>query len=351
MFHRNVKALSCLGGKTIGGWRLVNLQVIGDFLTKVPVSSRLIGDVGGTNARFAWQTDPAAPLTLIERLPCADFESIGAAIQTYLNNHGLPTPRSCAIGIATPITGDRVQMTNHHWSFSIAALKNHYQFEQFMVINDFTALALALPEIARSELHQIGPGAEVEGSPKALIGAGTGLGVSGLLPSGKSDWVPISGEGGHVSLSAQTEEEAAVIANLRTRFGHVSAERVLSGPGLVNLYEASAAIDSRSPALNIPEEILQASDTDPDCKRAVQWFCAFLGSVAGDLALTLGARGGVYIGGGIAPRLLAILERSEFRARFEDKGRFRSYLSTIPTWVIVSEHSPALIGAARALER
>jgi glucokinase len=242
-------------------------------------------------------------------------------------------------------------MTNHHWSFSIAALKNHYQFEQFMVINDFTALALALPEIARSELHQIGPGAEVEGSPKALIGAGTGLGVSGLLPSGKSDWVPISGEGGHVSLSAQTEEEAAVIAHLRTRFGHVSAERVLSGPGLVNLYEASAAIDSRSPALNIPEEILQASDTDPDCKRAVQWFCAFLGSVAGDLALTLGARGGVYIGGGIAPRLLAILERSEFRARFEDKGRFRSYLSTIPTWVIVSEHSPALIGAARALER
>jgi glucokinase len=325
--------------------------VVGDFLTKVPGSSRLIGDVGGTNVRFAWQSDPAAPLTLIERLSSADFESIGSAIQTYLTNHELPTPRGCAIGIATPITGDRVQMTNHHWSFSISALQNHFQFEQLVVINDFTALALALPGIDRSELRQIGPGVEVDRSPKALIGAGTGLGVSGLLPSGKSDWVPISGEGGHVSLSAQTEEEAAVIAHLRTRFGHVSAERVLSGLGLVNLYEASAAMDSSSPKFNTPEKILQASDSDPDCERALQWFCAFLGSVAGDLALTLGARGGVYIGGGIAPRLLAHLEASMFRARFEDKGRFKSYLSTIPTWVIVSEHSPALIGAARALER
>jgi glucokinase len=325
--------------------------VVGDFLTKVPGSSRLIGDVGGTNVRFAWQSDPSAPLTLIERLSSADFESIDAAIQTYLTTHELPTPRGCALGIATPITGDRVQMTNHHWSFSISALQNHFQFEQLLVINDFTALALALPEIDRSELRQIGPGVEVDRSPKALVGAGTGLGVSGLLPSGKNDWVPISGEGGHVSLSAQTEEEAAVIAHLRTRFGHVSAERVLSGPGLVNLYETSAAMDSRSPKFNIPEKILQASDSDPDCERALQWFCAFLGSVAGDLALTLGARGGVYIGGGIAPRLIAQLKTSRFRARFEDKGRFRSYLANIPTWVVVSEHSPALIGAARALER
>lgn len=321
------------------------------FLTKFPVSSRLIGDVGGTNARFAWQSDADAPLTLIERLACADFESIGAAIQAYLTRHGLPAPRLCALGIATPITGDLVQMTNHHWSFSISALKHQYQFEQFVVINDFTALALALPGIARSELHQIGPGAEIPRSPKALLGAGTGLGVSGLLPSGSNDWVAISGEGGHVSLSAQTEEESAVIACLRARFGHVSAERVLSGPGLVNLYEASAAIDSRSPEWKTPEQIVQASESDPDCKRAVQWFGAFLGSVAGDLALTLGARGGVYVGGGIAPRMLSKLEGSLFRARFEDKGRFRPYLATIPTWVLVSGHSPALIGAARALER
>lgn len=325
--------------------------MVDDFLTGIFGSSSLIGDVGGTNVRFAWQSDPAAPLTLIERLSCADFESIGAAIQAYLTKHGLPTPRRCALGIATPVTGDRVTMTNHHWSFSISALQNYYQFEQLVVINDFTALALALPEIAGSELRQIGTGAEVERSPKALVGAGTGLGVSGLLPSGKSDWVPISGEGGHVSLSAQTDEEAAVIAHLRARFGHVSAERVLSGPGLVNLYESSAAIDSRFPELSTPEKILQASDSDPDCRRALRWFCAFLGSVAGDLALTLGARGGVYIGGGIAPHLISQLETSMFRARFEDKGRFRAYLATIPTWVIVSEHSPALIGAARALER
>jgi glucokinase len=320
-------------------------------LSPIPVGARLLGDIGGTNARFAWQSDPSAPTTFVERYFCADFESLGAAIHRYLTSHGLPAPRDCALGIATPITGDLVKMTNSTWSFSISALKEHFGFERLVVINDFTALALALPELDQTELLPIGCGEAVPGCAKALIGAGTGLGVSGLLPEGNGRWVPISGEGGHVSLAAQTEEEAAVIAQLRARFGHVSAERVLSGPGLVNLYEASAALAMRSPHSWTAEQILSASDTDPDCGRAIQWFAAFLGATAGDLALTLGARGGVYIGGGIAPRLLPALQGSAFRARFEGKGRFASYLAAIPTWVIVSQHSPALIGAARALDR
>ena len=320
-------------------------------LSTVPVSARLLGDIGGTNARFAWQSGPGAPTTWVERYSCADFESLGAAIHCYLTSHGLPAPRDCALGIATPILGDRVKMTNSSWSFSISALKEQFGFERLVVINDFTALALALPELDQTKLHPIGFGEAVPGCAKALIGAGTGLGVSGLLPDGNGRWVPIAGEGGHVSLVAQTEEEIAVLAQLRARFGHVSAERVLSGSGLVNLCEASAALAMRSPQFGTAEQILSASDTDPDCQRAVQWFAAFLGATAGDLALTLGARGGVYIGGGIAPRLLLALEGSNFRARFEGKGRFASYLAAIPTWVIVSEHSPALIGAARALDR
>ena len=320
-------------------------------LSPAPVSTRLLGDIGGTNARFAWQSDPSAPITLVERFSCADFESPGAAIHCYLTSHGLPVPQDCALGVATPILGDQVTMTNSSWCFSISALKERFRFDRLVVINDFTALALALPKLEQTKLHPIGSGEAVIGCAKALIGAGTGLGVSGLLPDGNGRWVPISGEGGHVSLAAQTEEEVAVIAQLRARFGHVSAERVLSGPGLVNLYEASAALAMRSPQFGAAEQILSAGDSDPDCRRAVQWFAAFLGATAGDLALTLGARGGVYIGGGISPRLLMALEGSAFRARFEGKGRFASYLAAIPTWVIVSEHSPALIGAARALDR
>jgi len=320
-------------------------------LIPAPVGARLLGDIGGTNARFAWQSEPSAPATLVKSYSCVDFASLEAAIHHYLASHGLPAPRDCALGIATPILGDQVKMTNSSWSFSISALTDHFRFERFVVINDFTALALALPELSRTELHPIGCGQAVTGFAKALIGAGTGLGVSGLLPDGNTGWVPIAGEGGHVSLAAQTEEEFAVIAQLRTRFGHVSAERVLSGPGLVNLYEASAALAKRPPQFSAAEQILNSSDTDLDCLRAVELFAAFLGATAGDLALTLGARGGVYIGGGIAPRLLANLERSEFRARFEGKGRFQSYLAAIPTWVIMSPSSPALIGASKALDR
>jgi glucokinase len=319
---------------------------------KSDLSPRLLGDVGGTNARFAWQAHVGASPTDIATYPCSQHASLLAAIQHYLAEHGKRMPHLCAIGIANPIGGDRVQMTNHHWSFSILELQAALGLEQLVVINDFTALALSLPGLAVADLRQVGPGTATPGAPLALLGPGTGLGVSGLLPTGTRGFTPISGEGGHVTLSAGDEREAAVVQWLRQHFGHASAERALSGPGLVNLYEASCALSAEAAQPLGPGDVIEQASNGADacCRMALDLFCAFLGGVAGNLALTLGARGGVYIGGGIVPRMMSELERSSFRARFEGKGRFRDYLSGIPTLVIDAAIPPALCGAARALD-
>lgn len=313
---------------------------------------RLLGDVGGTNARFAWQAHEGAPLSALASHPCKDHASLQDAIAHHLRIQNLGAPRACAIGIANPIVGDQVRMTNHHWSFSISALQRSLGVERLVVINDFTALALALPLLAADDLRAVGGGRPVADAPMALLGAGTGLGVSGLLPAGTGRHVAIHGEGGHVTLSAADGAEAEVIAVLRKRFGHASAERALSGPGLVNLYEAVRALQGEEALALQPGDVVERARTmgDASCQRALQLFCAFLGGVAGNLALTLGARGGVFLGGGIAPRIVPELNLSSFRERFEGKGRFRDYLAAIPTYVIATAVSPALIGASRALD-
>jgi glucokinase len=319
----------------------------------VATHPRLLADIGGTNARFAWQSAVDTALTQVMVTPCADHPTLEAAMRHYLTRQALTAPPACAIGIATAVTGDRVSMTNHHWSFSIAELQRAFGFERLAVVNDFTALALALPLLPSHELHQIGGGEAVAGAPVALIGAGTGLGVSGLLPVGRDGAaVPISGEGGHVTLAATDDVQEAVLRILRKRFGHVSAERVLSGPGLVNLYEAACTQAGQRPTTDDPAEVLSRSRQDycVCSMTAVALFCSFLGSVAGNLALTLGARGGVYIGGGIAPQMIRELEASAFRAQFEAKGRFDDYLSGIPVYVIETALPPALAGAGRALD-
>jgi len=313
---------------------------------------RVLGDVGGTNARFAWQTQPGAPLSDVATYQSSEYGSLLDAIRCYVAEHHKPSPRQCAIGMANPITGDRVRMTNHHWSFSISELQRDLKVERLTVINDFTALALSLPALASADLRPIGGGTAAPDAPLAVLGPGTGLGVSGLLPGRRGAFVPLNGEGGHVTLAAFDDREAAVVQWLRMRFDHASAERALSGPGLVNLYEAACSMSGWAARMLGPAEVIAGArgGADPCCVTALDLFCGFLGSVAGDLALTLGARGGVYIGGGIAPRLIAEIERSTFRERFESKGRFRAYLSGIPTFVIDAAVSPALVGAARALD-
>ncbi|MCV2370621.1 glucokinase [Roseateles oligotrophus] len=314
---------------------------------------RLLGDVGGTNARFAWASEAGAEIGDIVSYRCADQVSLHAAITRYLGELGKPSPSACAIGIANPIVGDVVQMTNHHWSFSIAQLKRELAVQRLAVVNDFTALALSLPALRAEQMHQIGGGESVAGEALAVLGAGTGLGVAGLLAVGGGRYAPIAGEGGHATLAAVEDDEIALTAWLKARFGHASAERALSGPGLVNLYQASAQFAGRSGELLItPAQVTAAArdQRDPDCLAALDLFFRLLGSFAGNLALTHGARGGVYVGGGIVPRLLPELRASRFRERFEAKGRFSNYLAGVPTFVIDSAVSPALIGASRALD-
>ncbi len=312
---------------------------------------RLLGDIGGTNARWAWQTGPGAAIQDVSVRPCAANVSLYESAVAYLADQGHGRPAWVGIGIATPVTSDRVTMTNHTWSFSIVELKHALGAERCLVINDFSALAMSLTALAPSDLRQIGSGRAVPGATMALLGAGTGLGVSGLVPQGGGRWSAISGEGGHVTLAATDEHEAAILAVLRQRFGHVSAERVLSGAGLVNLYGALCALSGAAPRLLSPSDVTDAAldGSDVLCAQAVHRFTAFLGNAAGNLALTLGAHGGVYVGGGIVPRLGEGFDGVLFRQHFEAKGRFSDYLKLMPTHVITAA-APALIGASNALD-
>jgi glucokinase len=311
---------------------------------------RLVADIGGTNARFGWIAQEGAPIERVQVLPCADHPTLADAVRQYLATQQLGAPGSMAMGIATPVVDDQVRMTNHHWAFSQRALREELALERLLVLNDFTTLALALPSLPAGQLRQLGGDAVRDDAPKALIGPGTGLGVSGLLPS-PTGWIAIAGEGGHVTLAAQDDREEAVIHQLRVRHGHVSAERAVCGSGLVALYEAICQVDGREVETLMPSDVTSRglAGSDPACVEALQHFCALLGCVAGNLALTLGARGGVYIGGGIVPRLGEFVTRSRLRERFEEKGRFREYLRPIPLLIIDASVSPALEGAARAL--
>lgn len=312
---------------------------------------RLMADVGGTNARFAWSEAPGAPLSRVRSLAGADHPSLAHAVLAYLRSENLPTPVAAAVAIANPVNGDQVRMTNHHWSFSVAQLRERLGLGRLVVLNDFTALAMALPGLQPDEKVQVGGGHAVEGGPRAVLGPGTGLGVSGLLPDGKGLHVPLSGEGGHVTLGPLDAREAEVLERLRRRFGHASAERALSGPGLVNLYDAVCELEGRPPEPLDAAEVSRRALTrqDATCVEVLGLFCSLLGNVAGGLALTLGATGGVYVGGGIVPRLGDAFAASPFRASFEAKGRFAAYLAAIPTYVIRSPTSPSLRGAAMAL--
>lgn len=317
-------------------------------------TARLLADIGGTNARFAWQAAPGAPITDVQVLPGAHYPTLQAAMHAYLDGLGRGAPAAVAIAIANPITGDMVRMTNHDWAFSQSAVKAEFGLRTLRMLNDFTALALALPDLPAAELRQVGGGEAVPGVAMGLVGAGTGLGVSGLLPDGHGGWVPLEGEGGHVTLPATTARERIVMDGLIRRYGHASAERVCCGQGLVDtcaiLCEADGVtVQGLDSASAVSEAALKAGH--PQALETLNIFCAMLGSVAGNLALTLGARGGVYVGGGIVPRLGAWFDASPFRERFDNKGRFTRLLQGMPVWVITSAQSPALLGAARALDR
>ena len=314
----------------------------------------LIADVGATNARFA-VISPAGGLQRPRVLACEDFPTIHGAIAAYLQDE-LPLTdvrrlEAAALAIAGPVTGDEVALTNHPWSFSIDELRGHLALDRLCVLNDFAAVAAAIPHLGADERTQVGGGEPLPDAPIGVLGPGSGLGVGGIIPCAPG-WLPLPGEGGHATMAPANSRESAVLDRMRAHYDHVSAERTLSGPGLVDLYNTLTEIDGVPAISYTAPQITNTAvcDSDSYCREAVDMFCAMLGTVAGNLALTLGARGGVYVAGGIVPKLGDRFAGSSFRERFEAKGRLRPYLAQIPTYV-VTHPFPAFLGLAALLAR
>ncbi len=302
---------------------------------------RLLGDIGATNARFALLTTQGG-IENEKTLRVAGYPQLADCIAAYLAD-AKEKPEEAAIGIAAPIKSDLVRMINAPWRFSQNALKKHFGWRALHMVNDFAANALAVPHLDPESVLQIGNGEPEPGCPIAVLGPGTGLGVAALIPNGK-EWTALPGEGGHATLAAVDSREAAIIDILRRQYAHISAERVLSGPGLVLLYDALCELAGRPQVTVDPEHVTHLyPGCDPQCREAVALFCAMLGTFAGSVALTYGARGGTYIMGGVIPRIVEFFKHSQFRERFEFKGRYREYLEAVPTFVVL-QRSPAFLG-------
>ncbi|MDN3521833.1 glucokinase [Halomonas ramblicola] len=310
----------------------------------------LIGDIGGTNARLALVTPGAFEPHDILSLPCADYPGLVEAVNDYLTRVGAVgerAPREACLAFACPIRGDRIKMTNNHWSFSRAEVQEALDLALFKVINDFTAQALGVPHVPAADLVEVQPGEALPHAARLVIGPGTGLGVAGLFP-GRHAWIPLPAEGGHVTFAPTDEREQNLLRHFRNRYGRVSVERILCGQGLLDLYLAHCSLKGTNPAYVTPAEVSAAAGGDPVARDTLLRFLKILGDVCGDAALTLGARGGVYLCGGILPRLLDWLPQSRFREAFADKGRMSPYTAALPVRVVTAPW-PGLLGAAEAL--
>jgi glucokinase len=321
-----------------------------------PPAPWLVADIGGTNARFGWMAGPGGAVAHVRTLACAAHAGPAEAAAAYLAGlrvqlgSGFEPPRAAAWAVATAVASDRITLTNSGWSFSREGVRAGLGLERLEVLNDFEALALALPCLQPSQVRPVGRlGAPAPGAAMAVVGPGTGLGVAAIVPHG-GRWVALPGEGGHATLAPADEFESAVLAAARREFEHVSAERLLSGIGLPVLHRAVAAVEGVAADATDAEHIVERglAGTDARCSVTLALFCAMLGGFAGNVALTVGARGGLYVGGGIVPRLGERFFLSRFRERFEAKGRFRPYLQAIPTFLI-TDTLVALTGAGAAL--
>lgn len=321
-----------------------------------PARPWLLADIGGTNARFGWLAQGSSEVTHVARLRGADHAGPAEAARAYLDKlaqqlgSAYSPPRAGAFAVATAVGGDQIAFTNSGWSFSRRQTQAGLGLDELLVLNDFEALALSLPRLSPAQLRPHAALPQARGT-LAVVGPGTGLGVAGLVQT-PHGWAAVAGEGGHATLCAGDEFEIALLAAVRREHAHVSAERLLSGIGLPVLHRGVAAV------MGLPAEQLTAelvverglAGSDPACSRSLDAFCTLLGGFCGNVALTLGARGGLYIGGGIVPRLGERFFRSNFRERFEAKGRFQAYLQAVPT-ALITDTLAALTGAAQALEQ
>jgi len=310
----------------------------------------LIADVGGTNIRLALVEAASGKISDVKKYLCGDYAGIVDVITLYLQDVAKPVRHGC-IAIACPTDSDWINMTNHSWAFSVRETQAALGFDAFHVINDYTAISMSIPALDDTQKVKVGGGEAVEGKPVAVYGPGTGLGVAHLVKHG-GEWLSLPGEGGHVDFAPIDAIDSHILACLNKQYPHVSVEQLLSGPGLVQIYQALAdykgtAADDLSPA-DITEFGLQGKCEV--CEATLVQFCRIMGSFGGNLALNLATFGGVYIAGGIVPRLLEFFQNSEFRARFEAKGRFEGFVARVPTYVI-TESDPGLIGAATYLRQ
>jgi glucokinase len=309
---------------------------------------RLIADIGVTYARFVLEREPGV-FSSAKALLCVDYPDFLSALREYLKVDGAREVRHGAIAIANPVAGDLVQMTNYPWRFSIEETRRAVGFETLLVVNDFTALAMGLPYLTPSQYRQVGGGTPRDRSVIGIVGAGSGLGVSGLIPV-DDGWVSLASEGGHVDFSPANERESMILDFARRQLVHVSAERLISALGLELIYAALGTQRGAEPLHLDAREIARrglAAESDL-CVEALETFCEMIGTVASNVAITLGAFGGMYIAGGIVPRLGTYFDRSGFRARFESKGRLSGYAAQIPTFVITAD-TPTFTGTSAIL--
>lgn len=318
---------------------------------------RLVADIGGTNARFAWVDRPGAAPQQVRKLSVPDYPAPADAMRAYLASlagelgEAYRPPQHAAMAVATAVVEDRVTFTNSHWSFSRSGLQAELGLAGLQVLNDFEALALALPHLGAAQLRAHA-GLPLARGTLAVIGPGTGLGVAGVVQTPRG-WLALPGEGGHSTLAPGDDFESELLRVVRQEFVHVSAERLLSGIGLPVLHRAVAQVLGAPVEAPWPAEQIMGSGlarSDEAASRTLDAFCSLLGGFAGSVALVLGARGGVYIGGGIVPRMEERFFASAFRERFEAKGRFRPYLEAVPT-ALITDTLVALTGAAAAIEQ
>lgn len=315
---------------------------------------RLIADIGGTNARFAIETSPFK-YEHTKVLACKDYNTLSETIISYLDKIGFRNLiQHVILALPTPEVGDTPFMVNSPWQpVPTRQTQKEVGMETFIILNDFHALALAVPFINKSKLVRIGGMNEPDPvKPIAIIGPGTGLGMATLIKQPTGEYLSVPAEGGRSSFPPVSDEEVELWQFVRKRFSHVSAERFLSGPGLQLIYEALNSVNKiMIDVLPTPSEIVELGVSGKSwiCKQSVDVFCRMLGTVTSNLAVTVNAFGGVYIGGGIIPKMIDYFIKSEFRSRFEDKGRYRPFLVQMPVYVIMQEF-PAFLGASYALD-
>ncbi|MFZ6759406.1 glucokinase [Undibacterium sp. Ji50W] len=309
---------------------------------------RLLADIGATHARFTLESSPGV-FESVKVLKCDEYPDIIALLRAYLSAVPASKVHHAAFALANPIDGDQVRMTNRDWVFSIEDVRREFGLYTLLIVNDFTALAMSLPGLQARDLMQVGGGSAVAKSVIGVLGPGTGLGVSGLIPT-SDGFVTLGSEGGHVNFAPTDEREYAILQFAWKEWSHVSTERLISGPGLELIYRALADRNKKTVKALPAQDIMRGALTDGDalCLETLECFCGMLGSFSANLAVTLGAFGGIYIGGGIVPLMGERFATSPFRSRFEAKGRFSSYLAQIPTFVITTQN-PAFYGVSAIL--